>query len=75
MPRLRKWKRIRVDDSTVDAFKSFEIVSYGDLEIIVRRKSDHSDAITYWLIDDEAYDELLSFLMEILPKARPDSMW
>ena len=75
MAKMRKFRRINANEETVAAFNGFELVSYGDMEIIVRRNSDHDDTIVYWICDSDTYDELVSFFLEILPKARPDPMW
>lgn len=75
MAKMRKFRRIKANEETIAAFNGFELVSYGDMEIIVRRISDHNDTIVYWICDSDTYDELVSFFLEILPKARPDPMW
>lgn len=75
MAKMRKFRRINANDETIAAFNGFELVSYGDMEIIVRRISDRDDTIVYWICDSDTYDELVSFFLEILPKARPDPMW
>ena len=75
MAKMRKFRRINANEETIAAFNGFELVSYGDMEIIVRRISDRDDTIVYWICDSDTYDELVSFFLEILPKARPDPMW
>ena len=75
MAKMRKFRRINVNDEVIAAFMGFELVSYGEMEIIVRRISNHDDTIVYWIWNSDTYDELVSFFLEILPKARPDPMW
>lgn len=75
MAKMRKFRRINANEETIAAFNGFELVSYGDMEIIVRRISDRDDTIVYWICDSDTYDELVFFFLEILPKARPDPMW
>lgn len=75
MAKIRKFRRINANKETIAAFNGFELVSYVDMEIIVRKISDHYDRIVYWIWDFDTYDEIVSFFLEILPKAIPDPMW
>ena len=72
---MDKHRFIHVTKEVIDAYEGFEIVSYGEMEIIVRNRLNRDEVIVFWMVDGDAYDELLAFFLDILPKARPDPAW